>query len=143
MESPHHMWSNHHVKRSPVFSPRCDAGSGSGRRICTPGRLPGVKLSNSVITLVQVRSHGMAEIANGGHITVRSEARVGHSARTGNAVEATATRFISVDSFLCLRPTIVSMVPIARRNESIESIAATLAQSALHLLLLLHLWSDE
>jgi len=57
--------------------------SGSGRRICTPGRLPGVERStwgstmagqellNSVITLVQVRSHGMADVANGEHVTVR------------------------------------------------------------------------
>ena len=45
MESPHALWSNQHVQRSPVLSPRCDAGSGSGRRICTPGRLPGVERS--------------------------------------------------------------------------------------------------
>ena len=89
MESPHHLWSNQHVQRSPVLSPRCDAGSGSGRRICTPGRLPGVERStrgstvagqellNSVITLVQVRSHGMAEVANGGHVTVRIAVGVG------------------------------------------------------------------
>ena len=29
--------------KGTVLSPRCDAGSGSGRRICTPGRLPGVE----------------------------------------------------------------------------------------------------
>ena len=89
MESPHHLWSNQHVQRSPVLSPRCDAGSGSGRRICTPGRLPGVERStwgstiaglellDSVITLVQVRSRGMAEVANGGHVTVRIAVGVG------------------------------------------------------------------
>ena len=32
---------------------------------------------NSVITLVQVRSHGMAEVANGGHVTVRIAVGVG------------------------------------------------------------------
>jgi hypothetical protein len=30
-----------------------------------------------VITLVQVRSHGMAEVANGGHVTVRIAVGVG------------------------------------------------------------------
>jgi hypothetical protein len=41
----HHLWSNQHVQRSPVLSPRCDAGSGSGRHICTQGRLPGFERS--------------------------------------------------------------------------------------------------
>jgi hypothetical protein len=31
----------------------------------------------SVITLVQARSHGMAEVANGGHVTVRIAVGVG------------------------------------------------------------------
>jgi hypothetical protein len=89
MESPYYMWSNQHVQRSPFLIPRGDAGSGSGRRSCTPERLSGVELStwgstmagyeqlNSVITLVQVRSHGMAEVANGGHVTVRIAVGVG------------------------------------------------------------------
>jgi hypothetical protein len=34
---------------------------------------------NSVITLVQVRSHGMAEVANGGRVTVRIDVGVGQS----------------------------------------------------------------
>ena len=33
---------------------------------------------DSAITLVQVRSHGMAEVANGGHVTVRIAVGVGH-----------------------------------------------------------------
>ena len=41
----------------------------------SPQRTPG----NSVITLVQVISHGMAEVANGGHVTVRITVGVGRS----------------------------------------------------------------
>ena len=39
--------------------------------------MAGQELLNSVITLVQVRSHGMAEVANGGHVTVRIAIGVG------------------------------------------------------------------
>ena len=39
--------------------------------------IAGQELLNSVITLVQVRSHGMAEVANGGHVAVRIAVGVG------------------------------------------------------------------
>ena len=35
------------------------------------------ELLNSVIMLVQVRSHGVAEVANGGHVAVRIAVGVG------------------------------------------------------------------
>ena len=56
-----------------AFATRGDSRELSDR----PGGLAGYELLNSVITLVQVRSHGMAEVANGGHITVRTAVGVG------------------------------------------------------------------
>ena len=42
---------------------------------------------------------------------------------------------IPVVSFLCPKVTVVATVSFARKNETIESIAATLEQSALHMFL--------
>ena len=87
-----YLWNPHIIcgrssmrQRTPGPSPRCDVASREWACIFTPRWLPGVvlstrgsniarqKLLSRVITMVQVRSLGMAEVANGGHITVRSE----------------------------------------------------------------------
>ena len=54
---------------------------------------------------------------------------------SGNGNLYNARIGIPVVSFLCPKVTIVAMVSFARKNETIESIAATLEQSALHLFL--------
>ena len=54
---------------------------------------------------------------------------------SGNGNLYNARIGIPVGSFLCPKVTIVAMVSFARKNEPIESIAATLEQSALHLFL--------
>ena len=54
---------------------------------------------------------------------------------SGNGNLYNACIGIPVDSFLCLRPAGAQPAPIASRNESIESIAVTLEQSALHMFL--------
>ena len=54
---------------------------------------------------------------------------------SGNGNLFNARIGIPVGSFLCPKVTIVAMVSFARKNEPIESIAATLEQSALHMFL--------
>ena len=70
-----------------------------------------------------------------------SPRRVGASPRRnfnqfgGNGNVDNRADFGSVVSFLCPKVTIVPMVSFATKNETTESIAATLEQSALHLFL--------
>ena len=62
--------------------------------------------------------------------------RGGTSTSTGgNGNVDNRADFGSVDSFLCPRPTVVPTVSFATKNESTESIAAALEQSALLLFL--------
>ena len=75
MESPHNMRSNQHVGVDGAVALR-----GDSRELCyrpLGSTMAGCELLSSVITMVQVRSHGMADIANGGHITVRIAVGVG------------------------------------------------------------------
>ena len=62
-----------------------------------------------------------------------TRSREAHFSGNGNLYNARIG--IPVVSFLCPKVTIVAMVSFARKNETIESIAATLEQSALHLFL--------
>ena len=54
---------------------------------------------------------------------------------SGNGNLYNARIGIPVGSFLCPKVTVVPTVSFARKNEPIESIAATLEQSALHMFL--------
>ena len=54
---------------------------------------------------------------------------------SGNGIHYNARIVIPVVSFLCPKVTVVPTVSFARKNETIESIAATLEQSALHMFL--------
>ena len=54
---------------------------------------------------------------------------------SGNGIQYNFRIVIPVVSFLCPKVTVVATVSFARKNETIESIAATLEQSALHMFL--------
>ena len=54
---------------------------------------------------------------------------------SGNGILFYVRIGIPVVSFLCPKVTVVATVSFARKNETIESIAATLEQSALHMFL--------
>ena len=54
---------------------------------------------------------------------------------SGNGNVDNRANFGSVDSFLCPRPAVVTTASFATKNESTESVAAALEQSALHLFL--------